>query len=156
MRKFGKMAFLLVFASVSLWGNERTKVELVLDDFHLAASQADGKRYFGHFAQNGVFIGTDATERWTRKEFKAYAEPHFSKGKGWTYLPGKRNIGFAPGEKTAWFDEILESKSYGVCRGTGVLVKEKGEWKIIQYHLTIPVPNSLAKKVVSLIKGESN
>jgi hypothetical protein len=37
------------------------------------------------FAPDGIFIGTDATERWTVAEFKAYAKPHFDKGRGWTY-----------------------------------------------------------------------
>jgi hypothetical protein len=33
----------------------------MLDDWHQAASVADESRYFGHFALNGVFMGTDAT-----------------------------------------------------------------------------------------------
>ena len=84
-------------------------INKVLDDFHKAASEADGKRYFGHFSKNGVFIGTDARERWTVKEFKAYADPHFSKGKGWTYTSTKRNVDVSSDGKTAWFDEILEN-----------------------------------------------
>jgi hypothetical protein len=28
-----------------------------------------------------------------------------------------------------------------------------GTWLICQYHLTIPVPNDLAKKVVDIIRG---
>ena len=35
------------------------QVAAVLDDWHQAASVADEARYFGHFAPNGVFIGTD-------------------------------------------------------------------------------------------------
>jgi hypothetical protein len=41
------------------------KIAAVLDDWHQAASVADEARYFGYFAPNGVFMGTDATERWT-------------------------------------------------------------------------------------------
>jgi hypothetical protein len=47
----------------------------VLDDWHPAASVADEPRYFGHFAPNGVFMGTDATERWTVTEFQKWAQP---------------------------------------------------------------------------------
>lgn len=36
----------------------------MLDDWHQAAAVADEARYFGHFAPNGVFMSTDATERW--------------------------------------------------------------------------------------------
>ena len=38
------------------------QVAAVLDDWHQAASVADEARYFGHFAPNGIFMGTDATE----------------------------------------------------------------------------------------------
>jgi len=37
-------------------------IDAVLDDWHRAAA-ADEARYFGHFAANGVFMGTDAKER---------------------------------------------------------------------------------------------
>src|SRR5262245_50093341 len=97
----------------------------VLDDFHDAASKPDQKRYFDHFADNGVFLGTDATERWTKKEFQAYAKPHFDEGHGWTYFPreGRRFITISADGNTAWFDELLDNAQYGECRGSGVLVR---------------------------------
>src|SRR5439155_3716313 len=57
----------------------------VLDDFHDAAARADEERYFAHFAPEGVFVGTDAGERWDLKAFREYAHPHFAKGKAWTF-----------------------------------------------------------------------
>jgi hypothetical protein len=131
--------------------DETAAVAATLDRFHEAASKADGKTYFGLFAPEGVFIGTDATERWSVAEFEAYAAPHFAKGKGWTYVPRDRHVVFAA-PTVAWFDELLDSKSYGVCRGSGVLRKLDGAWKVSQYHLTIPVPNALADKVVEMIR----
>jgi hypothetical protein len=53
----------------------------------------------------------------------------------------------------AYFDEILESKSYGTSRGTGVLVKTRAGWKIAQYALTFPIPNDLAKDTTDRIKA---
>ena len=50
-------------------------VTAALDDFHDAAAKADEDRYFGRFAPGGVFLGTDATERWDVKAFRAYAHP---------------------------------------------------------------------------------
>jgi hypothetical protein len=132
--------------------SSRKAIELALDQFHQAASKADANAYFGLFAPEGVFIGTDATERWTVEDFKKYAMPHFSKGKGWTYAPGKRHVDLAPGGTVAWFDELLSNESYGTCRGSGVLRKIAGSWKISQYHLTIPIPNDLAKPVVKMIR----
>lgn len=128
-------------------------VGTVLDRFHGAAAQADGKTYFDLFAPEGVFLGTDATERWTVDEFKAYAMPFFARGKGWSYTPRNRHVDLAPSGDVAWFDELLDNSSYGECRGSGVLRKIGTSWKIVQYHLTIPVPNALADKVVEMIRG---
>src|SRR4051812_38120578 len=61
----------------------------VLDALHNSASKADAAKYFALFAPDAVFLGTDATERWTVDEFKAFAKPYFDQGKGWTYTPRK-------------------------------------------------------------------
>lgn len=133
---------------------EEKAVAKVLDRFHEAASAADGETYFSLFARGAVFIGTDAGERWSVVDFMKFAEPYFSQGRGWTYIPEVRNVEIDESRDTAWFDEILENESYGTTRGTGVLVKSRGEWKIAQYHLTIPIPNELAKDIVAMIRGE--
>jgi len=129
-------------------------VEAVLDDFHDAASVADEERYFAHFAPEGVFLGTDASERWTVDEFRAYAHPHFEKGLGWTYKARDRFVVFSPDGAVAWFDEMLDNTSYGELRGTGALRRIDGAWKIVQYNLTFTVPNDAVKDVVVRIKGE--
>lgn len=132
--------------------DEVAKIEAVLDDFHAAASAADEERYFSHFAVSGVFFGTDASERWTRDQFRAYAHPHFSQGKGWTYHPRDRHVALSADGASAWFDELLDNDKYGECRGTGVLQRYGGEWKIERYHLTIPMPNELAQDLVARIR----
>ena len=130
--------------------NDPTPVNQVLDDFHKAASEADEDRYFRHFTSDAVFMGTDASERWDVPTFRAYAHPFFVEDKGWTFTPQSRNV--AMHGDVAWFDEVLESASYGECRGTGVLRREGGTWKIAQYNLTIPIPNALARDFVSRIR----
>ena len=130
-------------------------IDATLDAFHRAASVADGAHYFALFSRDGVFIGTDASERWTVAQFRAYAEPYFSKGRGWTYVPRVRHVVVAdlPCRCVAAFDEILDNSNYGTTRGTGTVVLENGSWKIAQYALTIPVPNDLARDVVSRIRA---
>ncbi len=152
----GFLVFMLVAgagrAAIPAPATGATAVAAVLDRFHAAAARADSETYFSLFAPEGVFLGTDASERWTVAEFRAYALPYFSRGQGWTYVPQARHVVLAPQGDIAWFDELLESKSYGVCRGTGVLRQIDGRWKICQYHLTLPIPNALAPKVVLLIR----
>jgi hypothetical protein len=130
-------------------------VKAVMNQLHTAASKADGETYFNLFIDSAIYIGTDAGETWTIAEFKAFAEPYFSKGRGWTYVPTEQNVYLSPDEKTAWFDELLWNDSYGVSRGTGVLIKTEQCWKFAQYHLTFPIPNDLAKDITTKIKNYS-
>jgi ketosteroid isomerase-like protein len=126
-------------------------IERVLKSFHKAAANADSQAYFNLLTADAVFLGTDATERWEKPAFKAFVEPHFSKGSGWTYTPTEQNISLSEDGETAFFDELLMNENYGQCRGSGMLrLTEKG-WKIAQYNLSIPLPNALAKDVVATI-----
>jgi hypothetical protein len=127
-------------------------IEKVLDALHDAAAKADGERYFALFGRDAVFLGTDASERWTIEQFREYATPHFDAGTGWTYHVRKRNVSITDDHRTAWFDEDLVNEKYGTCRGTGVLVRRDDAWKIVQYSLSIPVPNDLALDVVEMIR----
>ena len=97
---------------------------------------------------------TNGANTWTLTEFRAYATPYFSRGQGWTYRPRERHVVIAalPCRCVAWFDELLDSKSYGTSRGTGVMVLRDGVWKVSQYALTFPIPNDLAKHMTDEIK----
>ena len=148
------MIVLLLAACTTMPGtNDRAAVDHVLDDWHNAAAVADETRYFAHAAPDFVFLGTDSTERWDLASFRAFAHPYFAKGKAWTFTPRERHVDFAPGGDVAWFDEKLDSASYGDTRGSGVLRRVNGEWKIAQYNLTIPIPNELAKEFVARIRA---
>jgi hypothetical protein len=48
---------------------------------------------------------------------------------------------------TRWFDEILLNKKLGHCRGTGVVQRINGEWKLAHYSLTLLIPNDIAAAV---------
>ena len=136
---------------------EDETVEEMLDAYHLAASRADADAYFGYFARDSYFIGTDATERWTVEEFRRYAMPFMSKGQGWTYRPTKRFVTYLNDDKqVAWFDEILENDRFGLTRSSGVVLRENNRWKLAQYHLTVPIPNGLMDKVVAIIRDEKS
>jgi uncharacterized protein (TIGR02246 family) len=121
----------------------RPAIAAVLDDWHKAAAAADEARYFGHFTADAVFLGTDATERWTRDAFRAWARPFFARGKAWSFRSVSRNIALSKDGTVAWFDEALDTPNMGPCRGSGVLVRQDGSWKIAQYNLSVPIPNAL-------------
>lgn len=129
-----------------------TDARATLDALHAAAAAADEARYFGLFARDGVFLGTDAAERWTVDEFRAYAKPHFDAGRGWTYTVVERHLDLDPTAGYAWFHERLDNLKLGACRGTGLLRREGDAWKVVQYDLTIPIPNALAVDVAERIR----
>lgn len=132
----------------------KNEVEVLLSDWHDAAAQADFNRYFNHMADSSIFIGTDATEYWSKSEFMAYSKPYFDKGKAWTFKASKRRIYIDAVSDFAWFDEELETQNMGPCRGSGVLKKENQVWKIQHYNLTVPIPNALVGQFVKEIETE--
>lgn len=127
------------------------EVNAVIDAMHEAASRADGPTYFAQFAPHARFIGTDAGEHWTLEQFRAYAEPYFAQGKGWTYHPHDRTV-MSVGDVFV-FDEQLTNAGYGELRGSGVLLRyADGQFKIHQYVLSFTVPNAASKDVVAVIR----
>lgn len=133
---------------------EAEAIRGVLDDWHRAAAQADEARYFGHLAEDSVFMGTDATERWDKAAFRTFAHPYFAKGKAWSFKAVRRAVMLAPDGCTAWFDEDLDTPNLGPCRGTGVLTREGGRWRIRHYNLSVPIPNPLMGRVKALLEAE--
>jgi ketosteroid isomerase-like protein len=142
----------LFLFSFSIFTHANTDIDKTLNSFHQAASKANLKQYFSLLTDNAVFLGTDATERWTKKEFENFVEPYFSKGHGWTYKTIERHITLNKDNKSAFFDELLENKNYGLCRSSGLLYKTSAGWKIAQYNLSVPLPNEIAKTIVKHIK----
>ncbi len=119
----------------------KAEIGPVLDDFHDAAAKADFARYFAHLAEDSVFLGTDASERWTKQEFMAYSKPHFDKGKAWSFRATRREVVVGADGEIGWFDEDLDTVGLGPARGSGVVARRLGRWVILHYNLTITVPN---------------
>ena len=143
---------ILISASGCNKSNPQKEINNVLDSLHYLASVADQKKYIDLFSKNAVFFGTDIDERWPIDDFNSYVKSRFDTGIGWTYISNSRNIFVAKDKRTAWFDEIVENKSYGEFRGTGVLVLVNNEWKISQYNLLLPIPNDYLQKYANEIK----
>lgn len=143
---------LLNFYSLSFFAQNESPqndVNQLVDLWHKAASEANFKQYFDVMADDAIFIGTDATEYWNKQEFENYAKPHFDKGKAWSFTTLERHIYFDSTGNTAWFDELLDTQMK-ICRGSGVLVKTGGQWKIKHYVLSMTIPNETSKSVITI------
>ena len=133
---------------------EAVSVNMTLTAWHLAADQGLYEMYFDFMTKDSIFLGTDASERWTKDEFMGYAKEPLSDGNGWTYKQVESHVAFDEDRNTAWVDEILVNEKYGTLRGTSVLKRHGKKWKIAHYSLTFLVPNEKAKGVVELIQAD--
>ena len=154
--------FLFVFITVSC-KNETQKISKsatdaikketnsVLNNWHKAATEANFENYFGLMDSVSVFIGTDASENWTKKQFQVFSKPYFDKGKAWNFRTLERNIYVNSSGNFVWFDELLKTWM-GTCRGSGVLEKEGDTFKIKHYVLSVTIPNNDIQKVVKIVQ----
>lgn len=128
----------------------RLRVAAFLDEWHDDAAHAR-MRYFDKIAPDGVYIGTDKSERWVRDDFKRWAKPYFDKGKAWEFHAFKRNIAFTPDQHLVWFDEQLNTQM-GICQASGVIENGRDGLHIEHYQLSLTVPNALVEHIQGEIK----
>ncbi|MCC8359777.1 nuclear transport factor 2 family protein [Salinimicrobium sediminilitoris] len=149
MQKISFLALVLFFGGFAFGQAEEPHVNHLLEEWHKAAAEANYEEYFSLMAAESVFIGTDATENWNKQEFMEWSKSYFDRGKAWSFSTLERNIYFADDAEISWFDELLDTQM-GICRGSGVVVKENGKWRIKHYVLSIAIPNENMAAVTSL------
>ena len=128
---------------------EKAVIGKLLDDFNVAAANAEYEKYFNFYADGAIFIGTDATENWDKKAFMVWAKPFFDKKRTWNFKAIECHIFLDKSGKFAWFDELLDTQMK-ICRGSGVLTKHGKEWKLQQYVLSMTIPNDKVDEVVKI------
>lgn len=146
MKYFLILFIALQFNSVN---GQTSLLNPIVDEWHENATNTNFDAYFGVMTANFVFLGTAPGERWTKTEFSAFCKPYFDKGKAWAFTPSNRNWVFSKDKKTAWFDEDLATWMQG-CRGSGIMVKERGKWKLAYYNLTVLIENEKMTEFIEL------
>lgn len=144
--------FLITGISGKAQTSSKENINELMEAWHDAAARADYQDYFSKMADESIFIGTDPTENWEKDAFAKWSKPYFDKGKAWSFSALERNIFLKEDCDIAWFDELLETHM-GICRGSGVVAKEDGEWKVKHYVLSIEIPNENVDEV-ALIKKD--
>ncbi len=122
------------------YDKEQMVIDSLINAWHHAAAIADQNAFFGCMATDAIYIGTDATERWTKDELQEWSKDYFETKSAWDFKPLSRNITIGPSEQIAWFDELLDTWM-GTCRSSGILYKYDGQWKLMYYHLSVAIPN---------------
>ncbi|MFT5166966.1 MAG: hypothetical protein ACI8P3_002198 [Saprospiraceae bacterium] len=126
----------------------------LMDAWHKAAAVADEATFFeGTMTKDAIYLGTDASERWSRDELKEWSKKYFEKESAWAFTPKERHIYFSKDGNTAWFEEMLDTWM-GDCRGSGVLELTPEGWKLKHYDLSMMVPNDKVEGFLELMKEE--
>lgn len=154
MKTIAPLLLMMVFAASCKSYNPMVKQSTIgiapmLDAWHLAAAEARYDDYFQMMSDDAVFIGTDPTENWPLDAFKEFAKPYFDRGKTWNFKALDRHIYLSADGNMAWFDELLDTQMK-LCRGSGVLKKIDGQWKIAHYVLSMTIPNDHTDKVITI------
>lgn len=126
------------------------QVGAFLDGWHADAAHAD-LRYFDKMAADGVYIGTDRSERWVRDDFKAWAKPYFARGKAWEFHAFNRHVAASADHNIIWFDEQLHTQM-GICQASGVIRQDRDGMHIVHYQLSLAVPNDLVNPIKKQIE----
>lgn len=123
----------------------------LMNAWHEAAATANEDIFFGSMTDKGIYLGTDKTEKWTRDEMKEWSKEYFNRESAWDFTVLNRDIYLSKDGNTAWFNEKLDTWM-GVCKGTGVLVKQDNNWKIALYDLSVTVDNDNVQQFIELEK----
>lgn len=129
----------------------KKELNIILTNWHKAATDANFKNYFNALDTTSFYIGTAAEEIWSKEQFATFSKPYFDSRKAWDFKTLERNIYVNETGNFAWFDELLNTWM-GTCRGSGVLEKKNNSWKIKQYVLSVPIPNDDINAVINIKK----
>jgi len=146
------LVFSLLFCVLNAHADPHLKrqVDAFVDRWHDDAAHAR-MSYFDKIAKDGIYIGTDKTERWRRDEFKAWARPYFKRKSAWAFKAIKRHVYASEDGSMVWFDELLDTQM-GVCQASGVMRRKGDSFEIVHYQLSMAVPNEVGGQVTRLIK----
>ena len=133
--------------------DEAAAINALMDAWHHAAAIADEDTFFGTMSADGIYLGTDATEKWQRDVMKEWSKKYFEQDSAWDFKANNREVYISKNKKTAWFDELLDTWM-GTCRGSGVLRKTEEGWELVHYNLAVAVPNDTVNDYIKLLKKD--
>lgn len=141
----------------SIFDKDKSQKEIstLIDNWHHAATIADEDVFFGSISNDGIYLGTDKTERWAKQIFQEWSKKYFERDTAWAFTPYDRTIYFAQDGDVAWFEESLETWM-GHCRGSGVVQKNDSLWKIEHYNLAVTIDNDKIDGFIELTQAEKD
>jgi hypothetical protein len=154
--KYSILFFIITFLGCSppnrsqLKNHQIETIDQLISNWHQDASNANLGGYMRLMDSSFVYVGTDASEKWTKDEFSTFCKPYFDQNKTWDFKSIDRTINISADQNSAWFYEILQTHM-GTCRGSGILELKNKQWKLRQYVLSLAIPNEKMSEVKKLI-----
>lgn len=132
------------------------EVQRVVDQYTEALERGDSALFASLMADDEMMItfGTDAAERWVgKRSLMASFEKQISAFDIERIDVSDQVIRLSQSETTAWFSELADwhvqvGGKTDVIQGiriTGVLEKQAGGWKIVQFHTSAPVAGQIVE-----------
>jgi ketosteroid isomerase-like protein len=127
----------------------KDELSLLIREWYYAASEGQVDRFLDFFLddERTTYFGTDPTELWYGYEqIKSNFGENFREYRKWTIM-SKNLVVHQFGEVVVFTDDVELSAHHGDtgiaedARMSGVLIKDRDGWKIIQAHFSLGVPN---------------
>ena len=144
---------LFTFSLTYSYTQQEKTLDKIINEWHQNAANAAFDAYFSITTDDFIFLGTAPEERWKKKAFMTFCKPYFDKKTTWDFKPSDRLWNYSEDGNTAWFDESLETWMQG-CRGTGILSRIGGEWRLSYYNLHVLIENDKIQEFISLRKKQ--
>lgn len=124
-----------------------SEIEQVVAELYDALRTGNLAAFEARVSDGVLLIGTDPEEWWSGKAaaMRAFREQAEAMGGGFPIEPGETTA-YAVGD-VAWFagqPAFVSGDERVPCRHTGVFARENGEWKLVETHISIGVPNQEA------------
>jgi ketosteroid isomerase-like protein len=127
-----------------------TAIRTVLEKYTIARENEDISIIEEIWSKNEdiILIGTDSDENYVGwEQIKKAIQKQFGSLENVLISITDQKINTDLDGRTAWFSQTLnynfifnsEAMTYEGIRSTGVLQKQDGKWKIVQFHTSVPV-----------------
>ena len=128
----------------------KDELSLLIRDWYYAASEGQVNQFLDFFAkgEDTSYFGTDPSELWYGyDQIKQNIEENFRTYGKWSIMSKNLMVRQA-GDVAIFTDEVELSARFGgssiaeEARMSGVLIRKDGNWKILQAHFSLGVPNT--------------
>ncbi len=128
----------------------KDELSTLIRDWYYSASEGQAEKFLAYFVQDSrtVYFGTDPDEQWYGyDQIGSFFEDLFRTYGKWSIM-SKKLVIHQVGDVALFSDEVELCATYGASsiaqdgRMTGALLRQNGQWRIVQAHFSFGTPSS--------------